>query len=73
MNDLRFRDKSRPPAARTGFRLDKVNGKIGGVCAGLGRHFGLDVTMLRVVFVLGTLIGFGSFLLVYLAIWLLAD
>ena len=28
--------------------------------------------MVRLIFVIGTLIGFGSFVLVYLVIWLLA-
>lgn len=73
MNDIRFRDDRQTPAKTRGFRLDKVNAKLGGVCAGLGRHFGLDVRMLRIVFVLGTVIGFGSLLLLYLAIWWLAD
>jgi phage shock protein C len=55
------------------FRLDKVNGKALGVCAGLARHFGMDPMIVRLIFVLGTLIGFGSFILIYLAIALLAD
>ena len=73
MNDIKFRDTKKAPAPAARFRLAKANGKVGGVCAGLARHFGLDVTMLRLVFVLGTVIGFGSLLLLYLAIWLLAD
>ena len=73
MNDLKFRNDERTPASPRKFRLDKVNGKIGGVCAGLARHFGVDVTMVRIVFAIGTLIGFGSLLLLYLAIWALAD
>ncbi|NCP23345.1 MAG: PspC domain-containing protein [Erythrobacter sp.] len=44
-----------------------------GVCSGISRHFGIDVTLVRVGFVLGTLLGFGSFLLIYLAIGLIAD
>jgi len=55
------------------FRLDKANGKALGVCAGLARHFGIDPMIVRLIFVLGTLIGFGSFILIYLAIALLAD
>ena len=57
----------------TGFRLDKGNGKLMGVCAGIGRHFGIDTTLVRVGFVLGTLLGFGSFILIYLGIALIAD
>ena len=63
------------PAVRPqrGFRLDPVDGKIGGVCAGIGNHFGVDTTMVRIAFVAGTLLGFGSLLVVYLAIWLIAN
>ncbi len=55
------------------FRLDKSNGKIWGVCGGIANYFGIDATVVRVGFLLGTLIGFGSLLLVYIAIALIAD
>lgn len=58
---------------RTGFRLDKVNGKFMGVCSGIANLFGWDVTLVRVGFALGTIFGFGSLILVYLAIGLIAD
>jgi len=54
-------------------RLDKANGKLAGVCAGLANYFGMDPLVMRLIFVAGTLIGFGSFILIYLVIWLLAD
>lgn len=55
------------------FRLDRQRGKLMGVCAGIADYFGVDVTLVRVGFVIGTLAGFGSLLLVYLAIGLIAD
>ncbi len=55
------------------FRLDKTNGKLAGVCAGIADYFGMDVTLVRILFVAGTLIGFGSLLLIYIAIALIAD
>ncbi|HTM96845.1 MAG TPA: PspC domain-containing protein [Croceibacterium sp.] len=55
------------------FHLDKGNGKFLGVCAGLGRYLGADPTIVRLVFAIGTLVGFGSFILIYFAIALLAD
>lgn len=55
------------------FRLDRQRGKLMGVCAGIADYFGIDVTLVRVGFVVGTLAGFGSLLLVYLAIGLIAD
>jgi phage shock protein C len=56
-----------------GFRLDKTNGKFMGVCAGIAKYFGWDVTLVRIAWVIGTLIGFGSLVLIYLAIGLIAD
>ncbi len=47
----------------------RTNRVIFGVCAGLGEFFGIDTTIVRVVFVLGTLLGFGSFFLVYLVLF----
>ena len=60
-------------AAPAQFRLDKADGKLMGVCSGLANYFGGDPMVWRLGFVLGTLFGFGSLLIVYLAIGLLAD
>ena len=57
----------------SGFRLAKSNAKLWGVCGGIANYFGIDATLVRIGFVVGTLIGFGSLLLVYLAIALIAD
>ena len=74
MSDLRFgHEPVREVSLRRGFRLDKTNGKLMGVSAGIANYFGWDVTFVRVAWVVGTLIGFGSLLLIYLAIGLLAD
>lgn len=56
-----------------GFQLDRQRGKLMGVCAGLADRFGMTPLAWRLIFVAGTLIGFGSFVLIYLAIGLLAD
>ena len=56
-----------------GFRLDKGNGKFMGVCAGIANYFGWDVTLVRIAWAVGTLVGFGSLILIYLAIGLIAD
>ena len=39
------------------FEVDRSEGKLMGVCAGLGRALGVDPTIVRVGFVVGTLIG----------------
>ena len=49
----------------------RTKGKmIAGVCAGLADHFGLEVSKVRIVFVLFGLFGAGE--LVYIALWILA-
>jgi len=57
----------------TRFRLDRANGKFLGVCAGIAAQFGWDPMLVRVAFVVGTLAGFGSAILIYVAIALIAD
>ena len=50
------------------FELDKGNGKLMGVCAGLADMTGWDVTLIRVGFVVATLLGgFPWTLIAYLA------
>ena len=74
MSDLRFDDGVRPAPTRSrGFRLNKTNGKLMGVSAGLADYTGVDVTLIRIAWVALTLLGFGSLALVYLAIGLIAD
>ncbi|SFR84095.1 envelope stress response membrane protein PspC [Sphingomonas jatrophae] len=46
-------------ARRTKFYLDKRNGKIMGVCAGLADYTGVDVTLVRVGVVLLTVFALG--------------
>jgi len=55
------------------FRLDKANGKLMGVCSGIANYFGWDVSLVRIAWALAVLLGFGSPVLVYLAIGLIAD
>ncbi|MBH5323236.1 PspC domain-containing protein [Aurantiacibacter sediminis] len=54
------------------FRLDRVDGKIGGVCGGIANYMNVDPLIVRLIFAVGAIAGFGSFILLYLAIWLLA-
>jgi phage shock protein PspC (stress-responsive transcriptional regulator) len=48
-------------------RTDKC---FGGVCGGFGNFFGMDSTIWRLIFLLGTLFGLGSFILVYIVMWI---
>ena len=42
--------------------------KIAGVCAGLAEYFNIDPTLVRIAFVIGTIIGQGTFLIAYLVL-----
>ncbi len=44
--------------------------KIGGVCGGIGEYFGVDATLVRVAFVVLTIMTGGGFLLAYLIAFL---
>lgn len=50
--------------------LSDDNRKIGGVCGGLGEYFEIDPTIVRIVFIIFTLLSFGLGLLGYLLMWL---
>ncbi|HYD26017.1 MAG TPA: PspC domain-containing protein [Croceibacterium sp.] len=70
MSQLDYKPAGGAPAK---FRLDKADGKVFGVCAGLANYMNVNPLIVRLVFVAGTIFGFGSFVLIYLAIALLAD
>ena len=68
-------DRQRPavaPATRS-FSLDRANGKVFGVCAGIAHYFGINPMFVRIAFAAGTILGLGSLILVYLAIALIAE
>ncbi|MDL2341657.1 MAG: PspC domain-containing protein [Patescibacteria group bacterium] len=57
------------PATKQLFR-DPEHGMVAGVAAGLAAYFGVDVLLIRIIFVIGALTG-GWGILIYIAIWLL--
>jgi phage shock protein PspC (stress-responsive transcriptional regulator) len=44
---------------------------IAGVCAGLAEYFGLDVLIIRILFVIATIVTAGWIILLYIVLWLL--
>nr|WP_047169927.1 PspC domain-containing protein [Sphingomonas sp. Y57] len=54
------------------FRLNKSEGKIMGVCAGLADYSGIDLMLIRVLAVLLTLCGVGCTIILYLIVGLIA-
>jgi phage shock protein C len=58
------------PGASNSLQRSSDDRFLAGVCGGLGRHFGIDPTIVRVAWVLFTLVG-GSGFLAYLIAWML--
>ena len=61
------------PPAQTRKRLtrntdDKV---IGGVCSGVADYLGVDVTLVRLLTVVGAIFGVGSLVVAYVVAWIL--
>ena len=50
----------------TRLTLDKTNKKILGVCAGLANWSGMDAMIIRLIFAVATVVGFGSPVLIYI-------
>ncbi len=44
---------------------------LGGVCGGIAAYAGVDVTLVRLLVVLGTVLGLGSLVVAYVAAWVL--
>lgn len=54
------------------YRLPR-QGKIAGVCAGIAEHFGIEVWLVRIVFISGLLLSGSLFLVLYVAGWFILD
>ncbi|MDD1794839.1 envelope stress response membrane protein PspC [Enterovibrio makurazakiensis] len=53
---------------------DPVNGKLGGVCAGIADYFGVEIWLVRIITVSAFLIGLGFFVIVaYVAATLILE
>lgn len=44
---------------------------LAGVCGGIARYTGLDSNLVRLLVVLGTILGFGSLIIAYIVAWIL--
>jgi phage shock protein C len=73
MSQLKFRENDHAVKPSKGFRLDHSRGKLMGVCSGISRYTGIDSTWVRIGFVVGAFLSFGTAALIYLAIGLIAD
>ena len=65
---------STQPPSRTKFYLDKKNGKVMGVCAGIADYTGFDVTLVRIMLVAAILMSSGGLVpLYFIAGWIADD
>jgi len=53
------------------FYLSGTDKKIGGVCGGIAEYFNVDSTFIRLLFVLGALLG-GFTVITYVALWIIS-
>ena len=44
---------------------------LSGVCGGLATYFGVDANLVRLLVVIGTVLGFGTLIIAYVAAWVL--
>ncbi|QHT67084.1 PspC domain-containing protein [Rhodocytophaga rosea] len=47
-------------------KRSQTNRKITGVCGGIAEYLNIDATIIRIIFVIATIVGFGSPVLIYL-------
>ncbi|MCL6740151.1 envelope stress response membrane protein PspC [Sphingomonas sp. RB56-2] len=64
---------STQPPSRTKFYLDKRGGKFMGVCSGIADYTGLDITLVRIMFVSAVFMSGGSVLPLYFIAGFIAD
>jgi phage shock protein C len=64
---------STQPPSRTKFYRDKRNGKFMGVCSGIADYTGLDVTLVRIMFLGAVFMSGGSVLPLYFIAGFVAD
>ena len=65
--------KTAGESAASAKRLYKIDdgAMLGGVCTGLAAYLNLDVTIVRILFVILTVVSYGAGILLYLLMWLL--
>jgi phage shock protein PspC (stress-responsive transcriptional regulator) len=61
----------RPYAAPKRLVRSRDDRWLGGVCGGFAQFFGVDANLVRLLVALGTILGFGSLIIAYVAAWIL--
>ena len=53
--------------------LSDKDRKIAGVCGGLAEYFGIDSTIVRILWALAVLVSYGTGFILYLVFWLIVQ
>ncbi|MPZ94263.1 MAG: PspC domain-containing protein [Propionibacteriales bacterium] len=59
------------PPARKRLVRSRDDRWISGVCGGVAEYFGVDANLVRLLVVVGAVLGFGSLIIAYLVAWVL--
>lgn len=59
------------PETRKRLTRDTEDRMIGGVCSGVANYLGVDVTLVRLLTVVGAIFGLGSLVVAYVVAWIL--
>jgi len=68
MSDAQF-NPTPPPVKR--LTRSSSDSMIAGVCGGIAEYTGVDANLIRLLVVVGTILGFGSLAVLYVVAWLL--
>jgi len=64
-------DQTPPPAPAKRLVRSRDDRWIAGVCGGIARYTGLDSNLIRLLVVVGTVLGFGALIIAYIVAWIL--
>lgn len=68
--DVKVDEPAMPFKAPRRLYRDKMNSVLGGVCSGLAAYLDMDVSLVRLLFVVLPFLSFGGIVLVYLVLWI---
>jgi phage shock protein PspC (stress-responsive transcriptional regulator) len=68
MSDAQF-NPTPPPVKR--LTRSSSDSMIAGVCGGIAEYTGVDANLIRLLVVVGTILGFGSLAVLYVVAWVL--
>jgi phage shock protein C len=71
MKETAMADPAPTPVKRF-YRTTRTDCKLAGVCGGVARYLDIDPTLVRILWIVGTLLSFGTGLIAYAVFWIAA-